>query len=166
MDREIGRIIKEMRVEKKITINDLARGLCSDSAFSYFEGGKQKLDNLMLCRVFDRIGIEIDEFSLMVDEEQYAYHFWKKQTLEAVEKEDWKGLGRLLANKKLALERMYNHKIQAQYYYKLKAIYKVKKESDYEAACGYLKESIAQTMPKIFDATWERCVLEKKNCIC
>lgn len=163
MDKEIGRLVKEMREEKEITINGLARGLCGESAFSYFEGGKRKLDNLMLCRVFDRIGIEIDEFSLMVNEEEYAYHFWKAQILEALEKEDWKGLEGLLANKKLALQRTYNRKIQSQYYYKLKAIYKVKKESDYKAACGCLEKSIVQTMPKIFDIEWERLCLGEEE---
>lgn len=126
-DKQMGKLIKEVRKEKHITLEALAWGLCTDSMLSYFEKGKRRLDNLMLHRVFDRIGIEADEFALMVDEEEYAYHEWKEQALDAVEEKDWDRLEVLLADKEVALHTAYNEKLQYQIYYKLKGIWQAEK---------------------------------------
>lgn len=162
-DKQMGKLIKEMRKEKNITLHALAWGLCTDSTLSYFEKGKRRLDNLMLHRVFDRIGIEADEFALMVDEEEYAYHEWKEQAFEAVEEKDWDRLEVLLGNKEVALHTAYNEKLQYQIYYKLKGIWQAEKNHNRKAAAGYLKKAISITMPEVFVLDWNKlCIGEQE----
>lgn len=162
-DKQMGKLIKEVRKEKHITLEALAWGLCTDSMLSYFEKGKRRLDNLMLHRVFDRIGIEADEFALMVDEEEYAYHEWKEQALDAVEEKDWDRLEVLLADKEVALHTAYNEKLQYQIYYKLKGIWQAEKKHNGKAAAGYLKKAISLTMPDVFTADWDKLCMGEQE---
>lgn len=158
-NKQIGNLVKEIRKEKKIGREVLARGLCSDTSLSYFEKGKQKLDNLLMQRMFDRIGIEADEFSFMVTDEEYEYFLWKEDTLQAVEKQEWDKLEELLANKKIAIQKKYNEKIQHQYYDKLKAILVAEKKQNYTYATELLEKAIGQTMPDVFTKPWDKLCL-------
>lgn len=162
-DKQMGKLIKEMRKEKNITIEELARGICDESTLSYFEKGKRRLDNLLLHRIFDRIGIEADEFALMVDEEEYEYHLWKEQAIEAVEEKAWDRLEELLDNKDVALNIQYNKKIQYQTYYKLKGIWQAEKNHNRKAAVGYLQKAISLTMPNVLTMEWEKLCMGEQE---
>lgn len=162
-DKQMGKLIKEIRKEKNITIEELARGICDESTLSYFEKGKRRLDNLLLHRIFDRIGIEADEFALMVDEEEYEYHLWKEQAIEAVEEKAWDRLEELLDNKDVALNIQYNKKIQYQTYYKLKGIWQAEKNHNRKAAVGYLQKAISLTMPNVLTMEWEKLCMGEQE---
>ncbi|MBQ6843231.1 MAG: helix-turn-helix transcriptional regulator, partial [Agathobacter sp.] len=162
-DKQIGNLVKEIRKEKNIGIEMVTRGLCSSATLSYFEKGQRKLDNLLLYCIFDRIGIEIDKFAFMVDENQYRYHLWKSQTFEAIEKQEWDTLERLLINKENVFEKTYSKKIQYQYYYKMKAILEAEKYHNYKMATFFLKKSIEQTMPTVLMIQWDKICLGEQE---
>ena len=158
-ETQIGKMIEEMRKEKKIGREALARGLCSGAQFSSFEKGERKLDNLLIYRIFDRIGIEADEFALMVTESEYEYYLWKEHTYKAVEQADWEELEKLLEDEETALRLEYNEKLQQQYYYKMKAILEAEKNHNYSMAAEFLERAIEQTMPDVFAAKWKKIYL-------
>ena len=162
-DKQIGNLVKEIRSEKNITRGALAYGLCDESSIAYFENGKRKLDNLLMQRIFDRIGIEADEFAFMLTEEEYAYFVWKEDVFHAMEDQAWDELEALLADKKSAIQIIYNEKIQYQYYYKMRAILEVEKYQNYKSAVAFLRKAIVQTMPDIFTKEWNKLCLGEQE---
>ena len=111
-DTQIGNLIKEIRSERNIARAALAYGLCDETTLAHFEKGKRKLDNLLMQRIFDRIGIEADEFAFMLTEEEYEYFVWKEDVFHAMEEQAWDELEALLADERNAIQIIYNEKIQ------------------------------------------------------
>ena len=162
-DKQIGNLVKEIRKEKYMSRAALAYGLCDEATIAYFERGKRKLDNLLIQRIFDRIGIEADEFAFMVTEEEYDYFLWKEQVFQAMEKQDWDELEALLGDEKIAIQIIYNEEIQYQYYYKMKAILEAEKYQNYKMAAELLGKAMEQTMPDIFTIKWKKLCLGEQE---
>lgn len=162
-DKQIGNFVKEIRKEKDISRGVLAYGLCDEATLAYFEKGKRKLDNLLMQRIFDRIGIEADEFAFMITDEEYEYFLWREHTFAALEKQDWDELEVLLADKKIAIQTIYNEKIQYQYYYKMKAILQAEKYQNYKMAVDVLEKAMEQTMQNIVTIEWNKLCLGEQE---
>lgn len=162
-DKQIGNLVKGIRKEKSISRAVLAYGLCDESTLAHFEKGERKLDILMMMRMFDRIGIETDEFAFMVTEEEYDYFLWKDHVFQAMEKQEWDELEELLADEKVASQTIYNGEIQYQYYYKMKAILQAEKYQNYKMAADLLVKAIEETMRNIFAIKWKRVCLGEEE---
>lgn len=162
-DTQIGNLIKEIRSEKNIARATLAYGLCDETTLAHFEKGKRKLDNLLMQRIFDRIGIEADEFAFMLTEEEYEYFVWKEDVFHAMEEQAWDELEALLADERNAIQIIYNEKIQHQYYYKMRAVLEVEKYQNYKSAVAFLRKAIVQTMPDILTIEWNKLCLGEQE---
>lgn len=66
----IGEIIKQVREEKKITILQLSRGLCSPATLSRIEADKREMDMMTASILFERLGYNLDKFEFYGSQEE------------------------------------------------------------------------------------------------
>ncbi|MEX3624922.1 helix-turn-helix domain-containing protein [Viridibacillus arvi] len=59
---EIGQNIRRIRKEKKLTLGQLAKGICSIGKMSNIENGTGILDNITLKEVANRLEVSVDDF--------------------------------------------------------------------------------------------------------
>ena len=68
----VGDIIRKMREEAKIGLEQLSRGLCSVATLSRIEAGEREMDLLLAWRIFQRLGYKIDKYELLCHRSRVA----------------------------------------------------------------------------------------------
>lgn len=63
----VGKIVRQMREDEGLSLEQLSRGLCSVSTLSRMEANEREMDLLLASRIFQRLGYTVDKYEL------YAY---------------------------------------------------------------------------------------------
>lgn len=66
----VGDIVRRMREEQGIGLEQLARGLCSAATLSRIEAGGREMDLLLAARIFQRLGYSIDKYEFYAGAEE------------------------------------------------------------------------------------------------
>lgn len=146
----IGKLIRKFRLAKNIEKETLYEGLCGETTYVHYEKGTNFMDSLLIHRIFERMGLEADEFAILITEQEYVYFSWMEQTRNALEEENWEELEKLLNQKEIALELECNEKLQVQYYYYIDAILDAVKRENRKDTIKKLKLASQQTIPNAF----------------
>ncbi|MBR4026315.1 MAG: helix-turn-helix transcriptional regulator [Lachnospiraceae bacterium] len=146
---QLGKLIQKFRMEKEVEPKCLYKGLCNESTFTHYERGTYVLDNLLAHRFLKRMGVEADEFILLVSESEHIYFTWKEKTAIALDEEHWEEVEELLKETEIALELKCNKKLQIQYYHYLEAMVQAVRYENRKEAVQKLEIAIKQTIPNI-----------------
>lgn len=84
----VGDIVRRMREEAKIGLEQLSRGLCSVATLSRIEAGEREMDLLLAWRIFQRLGYKIDKYELYATEEELQQWEQRSQMEELAFRED------------------------------------------------------------------------------
>lgn len=84
----VGDIVRRMREEAKIGLEQLSRGLCSVATLSRIEAGEREMDLLLAWRIFQRLGYKIDKYELYATEEGLQQWEQRSQMEELAFRED------------------------------------------------------------------------------
>lgn len=84
----VGDIVRRMREEAKIGLEQLSRGLCSVATLSRIEAGGREMDLLLAWRIFQRLGYKIDKYELYATEEELQQWEQRSQMEELASRED------------------------------------------------------------------------------
>ena len=84
----VGDIVRRMREEAKIGLEQLSRGLCSVATLSRIEAGEREMELLLAWRIFQRLGYKIDKYELYATEEELQQWEQRSQMEELVCRED------------------------------------------------------------------------------
>lgn len=84
----VGDIVRRMREEAKIGLEQLSRGLCSVATLSRIEAGEREMDLLLAWRIFRRLGYKIDKYELYATEEELQQWEQRSQMEELASRED------------------------------------------------------------------------------
>lgn len=84
----VGDIVRRMREEAKIGLEQLSRGLCSVATLSRIEAGEREMDLLLAWRIFQRLGYKIDKYELYATEEELQQWEQRSQMEELASRED------------------------------------------------------------------------------
>lgn len=68
---KVGTIIRKLREEQKITLEELSFGLCSPTTLSRKENGEREMTVIFFSALFERLGYYPDGFELYVGEKEY-----------------------------------------------------------------------------------------------
>lgn len=88
----VGDIIRKMREEAKIGLEQLSRGLCSVATLSRIEAGEREMDLLLAWRIFQRLGYKIDKYELYATEQELQQWEQRRQMETLAAKGDTKNL--------------------------------------------------------------------------
>lgn len=155
MELTLGQTLRKVRIEKNLKEKYICDGICSAAMMTYYEKGLQVPDCLLFIRLMERMGVSSEEFTLMVSENEYTYLKWQAQVYDAIEKEEWKELGKLL-NHNIKESNWINEKLQKQFFYYARGIYYGNQE-EYDSAEKELKKSMEFTISS--DAIEKKTVL-------
>lgn len=84
----VGDIVRRMREEAKIGLEQISRGLCSVATLSRIEAGEREMDLLLAWRIFQRLGYKIDKYELYATEEELQQWEQRSQMEELACRED------------------------------------------------------------------------------
>lgn len=84
----VGDIVRRMREEAKIGLEQLSRGLCSVATLSRIEAGEREMDLLLAWRIFQRLGYKIDKYELYATEEELQQWEQRSKMEELAFRED------------------------------------------------------------------------------
>lgn len=84
----VGDIVRRMREEAKIGLEQISRGLCSVATLSRIEAGEREMDLLLAWRIFQRLGYKIDKYELYATEEELQQWEQRSQMEELAFRED------------------------------------------------------------------------------
>lgn len=73
----LGVVLSYYREKYGFSLEALADGICSTATLSRVEGGSREIDSLMAETLLGRIGKEVTQFELMLNDEDYA--LWQKR---------------------------------------------------------------------------------------
>ena len=82
-----GKMIRQLREEKKISLEKLSRGFCSKQALSNMERGDVQADKLLMDLVLQRLGKSTDRQEPILSWE--SYHL--EETIDRLEQSIWQG---------------------------------------------------------------------------
>ena len=139
-------MIGQIREQKKLSRKALSAGLCSAGTLCRYESGERIPDGLLFHCFMQRLGMNPEDFSVMLSAREYQYYVWKETVFEALQKQDWSEVKRLYCSG-LAEDRSCNAKIQNQFYLYLSSVLAEKTEKDNEKMLRFLREAISETVP-------------------
>jgi tetratricopeptide (TPR) repeat protein len=108
----IGKIIHDMRTQKKIKVGKLCKGLCSISMLSRIESGERHPDKFLFDALIERMGESPEKYSLLGTKNEFDSERLNKQYLRAIRVADKEEVEKCIAESKQL--RNENHKIQKQ----------------------------------------------------
>jgi transcriptional regulator with XRE-family HTH domain len=122
----IGKIIHDMRTQKKITAVKLCKGLCSVSMLSRIESGERHPDKFLFDALIERMGESPEKYSLLGTKNEFDSERLDKIYLRAIRVADNEEVEKCVAESKQL--RNENHKLQRQA--QLHELAQVEKEPD------------------------------------
>lgn len=81
-----GKLIRYERKKRKISIEKLVRGLCSQTTLKKIESGERTLDFFVIKRVVERLGISPNKFDILQDERCYRFVLLREKIEELLDK--------------------------------------------------------------------------------
>ena len=96
-DQGLAKLLKNIRTEENISLNDLSLGLMSVSQLSKVESGERTIDKNVRDRLLERLGIAKELYENLLDICDYEDWDYKRKILSAIREKDTKGAARVLA---------------------------------------------------------------------
>ena len=96
-DQGLAKLLKNIRTEENISLNDLSLGLMSVSQLSKVESGERTIDKNVRDRLLERLGIAKELYENLLDICDYEEWDYKRKILSAIREKDTKGAARVLA---------------------------------------------------------------------
>ena len=158
MSIDVTEIIKDYRLDKKLTLKQLYGGLCSISTASRFEDGTRKPDILLALAILDRAGISSRLLCFYVSSIQAEYLKWKKNIINSIIFHDDETFRKLLPKSNQLSSG--NSVIQEQFVYYLWAI-DSEKNGDYKEAFYNYKEALKLTNSSLVENNKITCMIGK-----
>ncbi len=153
-----GIMIYQIREQKKISRKELSAGLCSSGTLSRYESGERIPDGLLFHCFMQRLGMNPEDFSVMLSVKEYQYYAWKESVFEAVQKQEWETVEQLYHDEQ-AQDRSCNAKIQNQFYLYLSSVLAEKVEKNAEKMLHFLGKAISETVPGGGERRLDTCCL-------
>lgn len=144
--QEIGRIIQKLRIENRISLEELGNGICSVATLSRLEAGERRPDILIFNAIWQRLGRSSDYLDVVLTLEEFEYFIQRRNVEIALEKGEYEQVLQELnvleasGKEENPLKRQDIHKFQA-----LNSLYN---QNNQKAAIEYLRKAIQDTIPE------------------
>lgn len=147
MDKStIGKLINYERTKRKISLQELAEGICSVSVLQRIEAGERLSDFFLLERIIERLGKSINKFEFLYNESAYEIYYLREIIEKYLEDKNYDGVEEGLAYyEKLPEAKKSLHK---QYIWKIRAVLFSEKLNQHEEAVTLLEKALEETIPQ------------------
>ncbi len=139
----IGRLLHDIRKEKKLSMEDVCHGLCNKATLSRIERGEIECDIMLAEALFTRMGVTPNDKLIPVNREQYQRFKIREQIDLLVDISD--------SRRKVLLEEYKNgkplNKFEKQFYAKSEGIYKIYIDGLSENIISIYEKALQLTLP-------------------
>lgn len=143
----VGDIVRRMREEEGMSLEQLSRGLCSSATLSRIEAGEREMDFLMASRVFQRLGYKIDKFEIYASEEELTQWDQRQRMEELAAGGQTKALEQALGQYQESWgEEIKKKPLQRQFIKYMEGLAK-KQKKEWKEAEQLLRASASETIP-------------------
>ncbi len=143
--QEIGKMMYILRTEKKISQEELCRGVCSVATLSRLETGERRPDILIFNALLQRLGKSADYINTELTMEEFEY-FVKRRNIEiALSTKDFEQAEKDLQEFEKELLKK-GIPMQRQDIYRIHALLYIYKEDYYEMAEKYIHKALLETL--------------------
>ena len=143
----VGDIVRRMREEAKIGLEQLSRGLCSVATLSRIEAGEREMDLLLAWRIFQRLGYKIDKYELYATEEELQQWEQRSQMEELASREDTERLACAIQTYRQQWgKRVEENPLQRQFLAYMQGLLDMQKE-DFQEAKELLEAAAEEIVP-------------------
>lgn len=143
----VGDIVRRMREEAKIGLEQLSRGLCSVATLSRIEAGEREMDLLLAWRIFQRLGYKIDKYELYATEEELQQWEQRSQMEELAFREDTERLACAIQTYRQQWgKRVEENPLQRQFLAYMQGLLDMQKE-DFQEAKELLEAAAEEIVP-------------------
>lgn len=159
----IGKVIRKLRREQKITQEKLCHGLCSLSAFSRIEAGTRDMDLILEYRLLNRLGFFTDKYELYESPEEFVQleQRWEMKKLQG--KGQWQELEeRLREYEEQWFSVIQGSTLQRQFVKAMQSAL-LEEKGELSQAAELLKQAISLTVPDWEEAWFESGLLAEEE---
>lgn len=143
----VGDIVRRMREEAKIGLEQLSRGLCSVATLSRIEAGEREMDLLLAWRIFQRLGYKIDKYELYATEEELQQWEQRSKMEELASREDTERLACAIQTYRQQWgKRVEENPLQRQFLAYMQGLLDMQKE-DFQEAKELLEAAAEEIVP-------------------
>lgn len=160
-DKNSGKMIFTLRSHYKISMEKLAKGICSITSLSRFESCERIPDKLLLDALLQRLGKSSDKLEAIMTVADYKLFVHREKIEECIILGDYKTAKDLLGE--YAKKHKAKEPVHMQYILKIKAILSELEEKDIEKSKRYIEEAIRVSMPEGEKSAIENALLSKSE---
>jgi len=158
-DKSSGKMIFILRMHHKISLEKLAKGLCSIASLSRFEACERIPDKLLLDAILQRLGKSSDKLETIMTVADHKLFMHREKIEKCVITKDYEAAKVLL--EEYAKGRKANEPVHKQYILKMKAVLCELHDKDVEKSKEYIEEAIRVSMPEGEENAIENALLSK-----
>ena len=145
-DQGLGKLLKNIRTEENISLNDLSLGLMSVSQLSKVESGERTIDKNVRDRLLERLGIAKELYENLLDICDYEEWDYKRKILSAIREKDTKGAACFLAEYETKLDE--DDKINYQFILVMRGEVLKQEDAAREGLADCYQKAILLTVPE------------------
>ena len=145
-DQGLGKLLKNIRTEENISLNDLSLGLMSVSQLSKVESGERTIDKNVRDRLLERLGIAKEIYENLLDICDYEEWDYKRKILSAIREKDTKGAACFLAEYETKLDE--DDKINYQFILVMRGEVLKQKDAAREGLADCYQKALLLTIPE------------------
>jgi len=154
-----GKIISSLRIDYKISLKVLAKGLCSISTLSRIEMCERIPDKLLLDAILQRLGKSSDKLEVVMTMSDHKLYLQREEIEESIIGGDYKKAKNLLDG--YSKKREAREAVHKQYILKIKAVLYELDDKDIEKSREYIEMAIRTTMKEGEEYALENSLLSK-----
>ena len=145
-DQGLAKLLKNIRTEENISLNDLSLGLMSVSQLSKVESGERTIDKNVRDRLLERLGIAKELYENLLDICDYEEWDYKRKILSAIREKDTKGAACFLAEYETKLDE--DDKINYQFILVMRGEVLKQEDAAREGLADCYQKAILLTVPE------------------
>lgn len=145
-DQGLGKLLKNIRAEENISLNDLSLGLMSVSQLSKVESGERTIDKNVRDRLLERLGIAKEIYENLLDICDYEEWDYKRKILSAIREKDTNGAACFLAEYETKLDE--DDKINYQFILVMRGEVLKQEDAAREGLADCYKKALLLTIPE------------------
>ncbi len=142
----VGLILKYYRERYRLNQNDICIGICSRTVLCRLESGIREIDSLTCETLLSRIGQEVNQFEIMLDDKDYENWFIRNRLVNQINTDDYKKFEESLEAYEKIMDK--DNSLQCQFYLYCKIKYMIYRQENEKLIYKEVKRAISYTNPK------------------
>lgn len=142
----VGLILKYYREKYRLNQTDICAGICSRTVLCRLESGIREIDSLTCETLLSRVGQEVNQFEIMLDDKDYENWFIRNKLVNQINTDDYEKVKESLEEYEKIMDK--NNPLQYQFYLYCKIKNMIYRQENKNLIYEEVKKAISYTNTK------------------